>query len=188
MARPFGPSHPLISGAASGAKRAASPPREHPTKTKQVLPMDILALATMKNAANRDMKRELQNSVNRRDFERTWRFQAPPGSTPRRVALPPSWDGLPRSPLPIVAAAPACRCRRAGSRSERRRSVVARGCHTLGLCAVAASVLWTLASHIRWFPRRSVTQLRRGVVSDSSAPPRPLVGRANAHTTHTAID
>jgi len=92
-----------------------------------VLPMDILALATMKNAANRDMKRELQNSVNRRDFERTWRFQAPPGSTPRRVALPPSWDGLPRSPFPDRGRrAGTFSCLRAGSSTERRRSVVAR--------------------------------------------------------------
>jgi hypothetical protein len=45
-----------------------------PTKTK-LLTMDILVLATMKNAAKCDTQCELQNSVNHQNFERILRSE-----------------------------------------------------------------------------------------------------------------
>jgi len=44
--------------------------------------MDILVLATMKNAAKCAMYCELQNSVTHQIFERKWRYWDMPSSTP----------------------------------------------------------------------------------------------------------
>ncbi len=45
--------------------------------------MDILVLATMKNAAKCDTSCELQNPVNHQMFERRWRL----GEVPRQVLM-----------------------------------------------------------------------------------------------------
>ena len=49
--------------------------------------MDILVLATMKNAAKCDKQCELQNSVNHRNFERNLRSRDTPGSILVSVSL-----------------------------------------------------------------------------------------------------
>jgi hypothetical protein len=50
---------------------------------KRLATMDILVLATMKNAAKCDTSCELQNPVNHQMFERRWRL----GEVPRQVLM-----------------------------------------------------------------------------------------------------
>jgi hypothetical protein len=54
---------------------------------KQLSATDILALATMKNAAKCDKQCELQNSVNHQNFERILRSRDMPGSMSVSVSL-----------------------------------------------------------------------------------------------------
>ena len=48
----------------------------------QLSAMDVLAHATMKNAAKCDTLYETQDLVNHQNFERTLHYQEMPGSTP----------------------------------------------------------------------------------------------------------
>ena len=64
------------------------PDRADPSDRAQLSTADLLARASMKNAASCDTWCELQNSVNHRIFERKWRSRVVPGARPSEGRFP----------------------------------------------------------------------------------------------------